>query len=271
MSNDRKDRPDKAFYFDGIDDYISIAKYPSLDTLSISLWVIDSGGNPNPKSLNPRYVSSEFCNGGFAIAHNREFSSGSGKNTFLFTRNRGNSSSNMISSYKMPLNTLTFICITFNGQIFNLYVNGILDTSITNIGNVIQGDSIYFGKSGCAAFGTITDGLKGTMDDIGFWNRELSQQEIQSLYNSTSVGISELKYEQEYSIYPNPTSNNLSVANINHKSDVKFIMCNKLGQIVAEGTLSKFDTIIDLTLLTEGIYFLTIDSANQQSYKVIKY
>jgi hypothetical protein len=187
LTNDRNGNPNKAFYFDGIDDYISIAKYPSLDTLSISFWVIDSGIYPNAKTLNPRYVSSEFCDGGFAIAHNREYPSGSGKNTFLFSRNRSKPFTDMITSYQMPLDTLNFICITYNGNIFNLYINGTIYTSITNIGNVIQADSIYFGKSGCTAFGTYTDVFKGTLDDIGIWNRALSACEISKLYLASNT------------------------------------------------------------------------------------
>jgi hypothetical protein len=35
--------------------------------ITISLWDYDLGGYPNAFSINPRYVSTEFCNGSFGL------------------------------------------------------------------------------------------------------------------------------------------------------------------------------------------------------------
>ena len=57
----------------------------------------------------------------------------------------------------------------------------------------------------------IAEIFNGKIDDIGLWNRALSQQEITNLYTSVNVGINEPLIENPFFIYPNPTSDQLKV------------------------------------------------------------
>ena len=80
---------------------------------------------------------------------------------------------------------------TWNGVQHSLYVNGIIDGQINNsngISNQPLPDyfsigSILYGGNGTTSF---PSGAYGAMDDIGIWNRPLTECEIQNLYTSTN-------------------------------------------------------------------------------------
>jgi hypothetical protein len=74
------------------------------------------------------------------------------------------------------LNTWTHFILTNNNNSQKLYINGVLvDVSISSILKQTTG-TLYFGG----------DALKyyGSLDDIGIWNRALTECEIADLYNS---------------------------------------------------------------------------------------
>jgi hypothetical protein len=58
----------------------------------------------------------------------------------------------------------------------------------------------YNGSARMNAFSYTTD---GRIDDIDIWNRALSAQEVLDLYNSNTVGISDLSQNKIISVYPN--------------------------------------------------------------------
>lgn len=89
-----------------------------------------------------------------------------------------------------PLNNVwNQIVVTYDGSVFRFYNNGILvNTSSATTLNVVTTSKIFcFGKqtnpSGTAPyFLDGVPGFNGSIDDIGIWNRALTQQEITNLY-----------------------------------------------------------------------------------------
>ena len=80
---------------------------------------------------------------------------------------------------------------TWNGVQHSLYVNGIIDGQINNsngISNRPLPDYFSIGSILYAGNGTTSfpSGAYGAMDDIGIWNRALTDCEIQNLYNSSN-------------------------------------------------------------------------------------
>jgi len=80
---------------------------------------------------------------------------------------------------------------TWNGVQHSLYVNGIIDGQINNsngISNQPLPDYFSIGSILYAGNGTTSfpSGAYGAMDDIGIWNRPLTECEIQNLYTSTN-------------------------------------------------------------------------------------
>jgi uncharacterized protein (TIGR02145 family) len=180
LATDRFGNQNGAYSFDGVDDYIQLQSPLLNNAITISFWAYDDGGYPNTYSINPRYVSSEFCNGGFALVNNVVNS----PNGIFFARNRGSSSDALFSTVSPAYQVNQNIVFTYDGNVGKFYINGNLVSSISNTGNITTSANLFFGKSGCNNAGQMIDAFNGKLDDIGIWNRALSQQEITNLYNA---------------------------------------------------------------------------------------
>ena len=66
--------------------------------------------------------------------------------------------------------------------------------------------------------------------------------------------------EAEFSVYPNPVSNMLSISCGN--ADYSFVMYNGMGQVVANGN-GRGTQQINVSDLTKGVYFLRLTSGTQ--------
>ncbi|MFM7588638.1 MAG: LamG-like jellyroll fold domain-containing protein, partial [Bacteroidota bacterium] len=69
---------------------------------------------------------------------------------------------------------------TNNGNVGKFYKNGILISTVQSNGNPILSGNAAFGRMNHPAY----DAYNGLLDDIGIWNRALTQQEIINLYNA---------------------------------------------------------------------------------------
>ena len=76
----------------------------------------------------------------------------------------------------------TALIINRAEQKAKLYINGILeiDQDISNVGILTTGNPIYIGEAGY----TPSPNFDGRIDELGIWNRSLSQTEILALYNN---------------------------------------------------------------------------------------
>jgi len=89
-------------------------------------------------------------------------------------------------------------------------------------------------------------------------------------FTITGVGI-ENAYSEEIKIYPNPSSTILNIFTGN--SELHSIEINSLnGQLMYSGEMEGSSQQIDLSLFTEGVYFITIRSNNiVTTRKIIKH
>ena len=113
-------------------------------------------------------------------------------------------------------------------------------------------------------------GFFGKLDDIGIWNRALTQQEITNLYNSSSVGLNEFNNSKLFSVYPNPAKHQINI-----KADASLInsaysIYDYTGKLILSGKLTSENSSIELTNLAQGIYMLTIGDSNKQTFKLVR-
>ena len=105
----------------------------------------------------------------------------------------------------------------------------------------------------------------GDLDDIGIWNRALTQQEIVDLFNGGVSSTSQLNSEKTINIYPNPSKGLITieyVGNSNFDGGSIFVE-DILGRNLFHSTLSYGLTQFDLnTLLEKGIYTLKVVDLN---------
>jgi len=193
LAQDRYSNNNSAYSFDGINDLITIPHSSSLSftgsEITISYWVKLNSYQTNGKWNNCIYKASYpgLNPFGFRIGFNNQ---NSGSNMNFYIANGSYTTARTVgANYQtnIGLNNWRHVVFTNDNNILKLYIDGMLISQNTNNGTTIgsSNDPLYFG--GPNQPNTSTDGyFAGLMDDIGIWNRALTQQEITDLYNSLS-------------------------------------------------------------------------------------
>ncbi len=196
LTTDRFGNINSAFNFDGLSNYISIPDNNSLDLsteYTISVWV-----------QIPDYSTPQFQNGSGAIDPNRTvlgkprssgwasgYSIGSVdgaiSNKFNHRNLTDTSMSFVHSNSPLPLNVWVNIIAVKSNTSISLYNNGVLEQSASpTITLANSSEPLYIGKEFTSPGENWYRWYKGKADEIGIWNRALSQQEITDLFNASS-------------------------------------------------------------------------------------
>lgn len=196
-----------------------------------------------------------------------------------------------------PTTTWSLITIVRTGVTYKLYINGILNSTDNTINGLVQDYSLnlqnlVFGASK-EATGTGKVGFfNGIIDDIGFWNRALTTQEITQLYNQNQcftnttvtdtlvinvgqMGFNPVTYANNITVYPNPASTQVTIS-FNAITDLNggvIKIINSLGQQVATTPITTSGTNTSMTLSTwggSGLYFVQIVNPQGQIVDIKK-
>lgn len=181
LTTDRFGNVNSAYSFDGIDDYILVADTNSLDfgtnSFSFSFWLkypSQIGGYDDYSSILTKADASYPYTGLTFFVEQPT----NGKVSFR------TGAINTLNSKSSNLNndTWTHFVGIRNGNILKLYINGIIDTTITTatIDNISNNLNLYIGGH---PTDMLAQKLNGILDDIRIYNRALSEQEIVALYN----------------------------------------------------------------------------------------
>jgi hypothetical protein len=169
LTADRHGISNRAYLFDGIDNYIEINHSASLNLsqqISISFWAkLETSAD----YYWPYHIIEKYECWGIG---QREFDINGGIQTSV----------GYFNSFLLNFEADKFyhIVMTYNGSLLRSYVNGVLSESTSASGSIITNlNNIYIGKY------TLGDGyfFDGTLDDIRIYNRALTDQEISALYN----------------------------------------------------------------------------------------
>ena len=188
-TTDRFGNVNSALLFDGINGHIDVSSLNILAyrPITYSAWVIVNSYLPSTsghkfRSIVGRNTAFVAENGVIGLYADNNVNGGAYNNTFLMWRGGGVTVSVPYSASIPALNTWIHIVYTqeINGD-WKWYQNGIL----TNNGNFtnIQNDFNYFQIGGCNNQSLGNTYWNGKLDDIGIWNRSLTQSEVTALYN----------------------------------------------------------------------------------------
>lgn len=250
---DRNGNPNSAYSFDGSGDWISVPDDISLrpSLISLSCWI-----NQNNLNLAQLIYKGDDSNGGnemYALNTSFDFAikNGSDCNPFqgwqqCFTTNNS------------PVNTWHHIVCTFDGTTMKIYYDAVLVGS-TNFNGVIdycEGGELRFGKT----WSEQPFYFNGIMDDIGIWDRALTEQEISDLFNASTMGTNSPIISQKWNIYPNPAEGIITIdlGNPNSVDGTIIKIFNSVGQLLFENNVNSQKTNIDLTPWGSGIYFVQL-------------
>jgi hypothetical protein len=211
LTTDRFGNAGNAYNFDGINDWIEISDNSSLDLnfeLTLSAWI-----NTNSISVTQRIIDKStvgqadswcFDLGVMGVGDLRLIVAGS-------VINQAMSQANIIEN-----NIWTHVLTTYNGTSVKFYVNGIMVYSISQIGSTpSNNNSVRIGVNSLYN----NEWFDGDLDDIGIWNRALSECEIQDLYNAQ---INSVAGSIAVSPQPASTGSNVSLTTASNSTNVQW-------------------------------------------------
>ena len=90
-------------------------------------------------------------------------------------------------------------------------------------------------------------------------------QDCDEIYEQHHLGVDEIDNENGFVIYPNPTNDVLFVKTCHSASlQSEYRITNIMGQTLMIGEITSENQMIDVSSLTKGIYFITINNESQK-------
>lgn len=292
LTTNRFGYSNSAYNFNGISNYIQTNFHGILDNnfRTISFWA---------KSTSSSEMAA-FSYGGYSVKGDR-FDGYFNFNGLGCTANIGGAA----VSYSTPSqvndnnwHNYIYVVEKINSQAINIkiYQDGILLTNVISsyFPNTplitVNGIGLRFGKT---TYAGIPSYFNGNLDDIGFWNRALSQQEITTMYYANQcitnitvtdtliINIGQLSFNDpvtwsnNITIAPNPANSqiNINFNNITNLNGGTLKVINSSGQQVATTQITTSGTNSAMLLATwgaAGMYFVQIINPQGQIVDIKK-
>ena len=165
-----------AYTFNGQSDYINVPDSTSLNPVSgltIQAWV--KWKSIPSSSLNRSSLVNKDGDGQYRLQHKQDNSA------FEFAVSTSKTSYRVRSTTQPQINTWYHVVGTYDGILLRIYINGTLENTLPASWPLITSTSpLSIGKRS-----NLNDRyFNGNIDEVAIWNRPLSSQEIQVLYNS---------------------------------------------------------------------------------------
>lgn len=153
----------------------------------------------------------------------------------------------------------------FNKQLTNLQALGLYplyDTTFVDISNSPYSNShcLYTTQTLGSAILYHSSTMKFSLINNSVWTYMLT--------STSTMSINEIKDNNEFSIYPNPTSSIINIHSDSNLIDKTYTVKTFTGQTILTGKSSNINFFsIDFSSLENGIYFVSVD---KKSFKVTK-
>ena len=253
--------------------YIPYNSILNSTNISVSVWVYPRSyywsGNPGTSAIIRRFEYGYNNPNGqtWGLDFNQD-----SLYAFIIEGASNNAQNSAIVGHNTPLslNTWHHIVFTYNGASLKLYLDGALVNSVSTTLplNTAGNSGISVGESNQAnGYWFPTD---GKIDDIGIWNRALTQQEVSALNVSNNVGINENTQDNLFSVFPNPAQSVINVKADNKLIGEVYSIYDNTGRVVLSGKLNSENTTIELGNLSGGIYMFRVGENMKQTFKMIK-
>ncbi len=269
---DRQGIPDKALYFDGLNDYIRIANSPALNNqkaITISLWI----------NISP-YDSTQEA---YPISHgnweNRWKISITAKKirwTIKTDTTINSGVKDLDSQSQLKWDTWYMVSATYGDGKIEIYINGVLNSASTWNGLLLTTPiDLVLGQHLPGSNGY---NFKGALDDVRIFNQILSAADILEIYNQSTGGFESVTDAgpvtfQLYQNYPNPFNPVTSIMfSLPTAGQVQLIIYDQLGRIVSRLLNEKRNAGLHRLIwhggtCASGIYYLRLTAAGHSETK----
>ena len=177
----------QAFSLDGIDDFVQVSDAANLDItdgITVDAWI-----KPAYSQIGA-IVAKIGADNGTATGYGLIFRGDAGPRGLIEAyAGKDGSFYGVGSSSPIPLNRFTHVALTYDGDALNVYVNGELDGSSSTSGPITPNDvSLTIGAT--TNRGTMIQFFSGVIDEVDIFERALSEDEIEDVYDAGSAGKS---------------------------------------------------------------------------------
>ncbi|MFN4952067.1 MAG: LamG-like jellyroll fold domain-containing protein, partial [Flavobacteriales bacterium] len=211
LTTDRFGSPNCAYIFNG-NSNIVVPYNQNQTIIGAGTWSLWVNASLFPNNGNQSHLISKYN----SITNLREFVMEFDASTIKHNINDGTNWHTVSNGTSTQINQWVNVIAVYDKLItpsLKLYVNGaLINTSNTFNGNLINNNlPIVF--SNLTGVGVVP--FQGKLDDIGIWNRALSQQEITALYTSTAGTVASLNcnsFTQNGNLYSGQAANNVSLS-----------------------------------------------------------
>lgn len=170
-------------------------------------------------------------------------------------------------------NTLVNISIQGSGNtyIYNSHISIVTDC---------MGDTIASGFFGGGQIGLSTQGYPITPVGnticypitVGFiyGNTNFETDTCLLTLNAPTAVVESMQMERSISIYPIPSSNKISISTDQKIYEKNYLIYDTKGKVMITGKIVSDNTILDISQLTNGLYFFKIEDNSGEIIKVVK-
>lgn len=258
LTEDRFGNVNSAYSFNGLDEYIDFPIDERLKPelpFSFSFWVkFDDLQSENSAVFTSDYVENLYS--GAWLSSNSDSTIGisfgdSGLPGSISRRTK-------FGTTKIETNTWYHIAIVFQDALsMEIFVDCVNDAG-TYSGS--GGNLAYTENAG--SLGRIDASnlrppyyFKGSIDEFYFWNRALTQSDVDSLCEEKLVNVKELTLKDQFiRVFPNPTKDFINIES-NYKDLSSIIIFNSLGAVMVD---RPYSNKIDVSTLPKVIYHISI-------------
>jgi hypothetical protein len=265
QTTDRFGNVNNAYLFQGGTDRIAVGNINS-SNLSVSCWILKDVADNQLHAFVSKFTG--MPNGSF------EFYEDLNGNIYFQVSNDGVNGLTIGSPSELIMDNWINVMGTYGNDTLKLYINGILRQSYYLVGDI-------FFSSNNILFGATRDGINssynwhGKIDDIGIWNRALTQQEITDLYNGNTgiTGFNSVAHNNTIKIFPNPANDQITIdyGNIATVNGYQLKIQNSIGQQVFQTNITQQTDYLSLNKWGgNGLYFVHIIDAQGNTIDIRK-
>jgi hypothetical protein len=274
LTSDRFGNNNMAYMFNGNSNKIQVADANSLDftnNYTVSGWYLTNSLN----QLDQAILGKGRIGGGTGYQLLVNSNTNPPKHQFGYNNGAGINGGSTTPVNNSNLTGWHLLTGTYDGSQAKIYLDGLLMTTVTVTYSLQNStEPLLFGNE----TNSLNRFFNGKLDDIGIWNRALTQQEITDLYNGNIcyqtitvtdtllinmgiTGFNPVTYNNTIKIFPNPTNDHITIdyGNFASLSGYQLLIENSLGQQVFQTSINQQSNYLSLNNWGgNGLYFVRI-------------
>lgn len=279
LTTDRFEKEKNAYSFDGVSNVIYLDSFflnNNLNKMSYSVWFKRA---TNSESSGRKTIIVQKSQDGIGYSNMISYDVKENESPLYFYNYWPQNNYYISQSSVIPTENIWYNVVTTRDSVsMKIYINGILQNTKSFIHGIENAKDLVIGGHWDYNNNKTSENFKGKIDDIGIWNRALTQQEITDIYNgnicyqqvtvtdtliinTNLVSYNPITFKNTIKIYPNPANDHITIdyGNFTSLNGYQLKIINSLSQQVFQTNISQKNDYLNLTTWGgNGLYFVQI-------------